>query len=88
MARRRIMALAAALVISLALAAPASAGKPIRGCSDSFNLWDVLAFRAYLNSPGFYASLSSEGAGPRSGHPRRRQQRRLAGGHRLNRQER
>lgn len=61
MARRRIMALVAALAISLAVAAPASAGKPIRGCSDSFDLWDLLDFRAYLNSAAFYGSLGSEG---------------------------
>ena len=49
---------------SLALAVSAggvAADKPVRGCSDDFELWSILDFRAYLNSAEFYASLPPEG---------------------------
>ncbi len=61
MARRRILSLVAALAISLAVAAPASAVKPVRGCTDSFDLWSIVGFRAYMNSAEFYLSLPPEG---------------------------
>lgn len=59
--RRAIIALASAAVLLTALAGPASATKPIRGCSDDFAPWVISDFRAYMNSQLFYDSLSPAG---------------------------
>lgn len=58
----RIGAAATAAALALALTAGGvAADKPVRGCSDDFDLWTVTNFRAYMNSAEFYASLPPEG---------------------------
>lgn len=59
--RRLGLAIATALLVGAASAGGVAADKPTRGCSDDFDLWSALDFRAYMNSAEFYASLPPEG---------------------------
>lgn len=59
--RRIGLSVALGLSLLAGTAGGVMADKPVRGCSDDFQLLSLLDFRALLNSPEFYASLPPEG---------------------------
>ena len=59
--RRAAAATVAASLVLALTASSVAAERPDRGCSDDFELWSVLDFRAYMNSTEFLDSLPEEG---------------------------
>ena len=59
--RRMGLSLALASSLLAGTAAGVLAAKPIRGCSDDFQLLSILDFRTLMNSTQFYESLPPEG---------------------------
>ena len=59
--RRTGSALAMGVLLLAGTAGAVMAEKPVRGCSDDFELMSVLEFRALMNSPEFLAALPPEG---------------------------
>ena len=60
-ARRLGLTVALATMTLLISAGSAAANKPVRACSDDFELMGILEFRALMNAPAFHATLPAAG---------------------------